>query len=102
MEFHSPTEAWVTFSWLHAFGVFVGYFVLDILWAWYMLAVTERRAAASANVCGAIYVLSALGVMSYAGNWLYLLPLALGSWSGTYLIVSHERRKKDETPETDT
>jgi hypothetical protein len=43
---------------------------------------------------GAImHFILALGVLSYVQNYLYIIPLALGSWVGTFLVVNREQKK---------
>ncbi len=40
-----------------------------------------------------MHFLLAFGVVNYVGNFLYVVPLALGSWIGTYLVVRREEIK---------
>jgi hypothetical protein len=79
------------FSWMVALGIFSVYFFIDILYANYTLMVVERRAKAAASVSAVMYFLLALGVLTYISNALYLIPLFLGAWLGTYVAVRHHR-----------
>lgn len=67
--------------------------MIDALYAYYY--VCSRREAA---VCGGVNrirdaFLLAFGVINYVGNFLYVIPLALGSFVGTYIVVAREREK---------
>lgn len=82
------------FDWLLAVGVFLAYFVVDALFAYYTIAVTKRQPGRAATAGSVMYFLMALGVISYVQNYLYVVPLVLGSWLGTYVIVKQEGLKK--------
>lgn len=71
--------------------IFVTYVAIDMLYAWYVLAVSSRKAFSAAALGAALYSLGAFGVMTYSKNVFYILPLACGSFLGTYLTVKlHE------------
>lgn len=91
-----PQKAIENFSFLHAFGVFLAYFLIDVLYALYTLAATRLQPLRAANMSGVIYFLGAFGVISYAGNFLYLIPLTIGAWLGTYVVIFWEARKKHD------
>ena len=82
------------FSMLTAFFVFAAYVVVDTLYAYYTLAVSRLEPARAATTGALMYFLLAVGVLNYTHNPLYLFPLVLGSWIGTYVTVELERRKK--------
>ena len=82
----------LTFSWFTALAIFVGYFAIDWLTAYYTVAVMKRRAFLSAHAGAAIYFLTAYGVVNYTQNWWYVIFVVLGSWAGTYTYV--RRRSK--------
>ncbi len=85
--------SWQTLSpWL-ALLVFVAYVFIDGMYAYYTIAVTKRRPFASATTGALMHFLIAFGVLNYVQNYLYLIPLALGSWVGTYLIVSLDKKR---------
>lgn len=79
--------AWQTFEWVTAVTVCVAYVLIDGMYAYYTLAVTNKHAVSAATVGALMHFLIALGVLSYVQNYLYLVPLAIGSWLGTYFIV---------------
>lgn len=83
------------FSIVVCVSVFVAYAVIDALYAWYVYAVAKHRAFMSANIGAGMHFLMAYGVISYTNNWWYILPLAAGSWLGTFCVVKWEGSKKD-------
>ena len=68
--------------------LFVIYFVFDILYAKYILAVNKLRAMRSANISATLYVLSAIGTLGYVDNILYIIPIITGTWLGTYVSLT--------------
>lgn len=82
------------FSWLTATLVFITYVVIDMLYAYYIMCVEERRAVPAAATTSLIYSLLAYGVVSYSQNILYLIPLASGAFFGTLIMVAIKKRKE--------
>ena len=80
-----------TFNFLVAFGVLIAYLVVDAMYAHYTLAVTELNEISAANTGALMHFLLALGVLSYVQNFLYIFPIVIGSWFGTYLVVKRKR-----------
>lgn len=74
---------------LFLFGIliFCIYAVIDWLYVKYTLAVTEHRAVLAASYGLLMHLIAAVGVISYTENHWLILPLALGSWVGTYLSI---------------
>lgn len=85
-----------TFDYRVAIFVFVTYLILDIFWALYMKAVADNRALYAANCNIGICFTTALGVLSYTENWLYIFPLVAGAWVGTYFTV-RRAEKNDQS-----
>lgn len=75
-----------------AIMVFVVYLITDALYAKYTLDVANYNPIRAANTGALIHFFLAFGVISYTQNWLYIFPLALGSWFGTYLLVKKEKK----------
>jgi hypothetical protein len=75
------------FNWWTALTVFVVYVLFDILYALYVIFVSQKRPIAASFTGSALYSLGAFGVMSYTHNVLYLIPLSLGAFVGTYIAV---------------
>jgi hypothetical protein len=82
------------FSWFTATLIFITYVAIDMLYAFYIMCVEERRAVAAAATTSMIYSLLAYGVVSYSHNILYLIPLASGAFFGTLLMVALKKRKE--------
>lgn len=80
-----------TFSWEMALFVFVIYIVIDALYAIYIRRTAEKNALSSANYGAILHIFLAIGVISYVNNFLYIIPLVLGSWVGTYLAVKYSK-----------
>lgn len=79
------------FSITTALIVFVTYIVIDILYASYVLAVGRNQPVRAAALSSVIYGLLAYGILTYSENTLYLVPLALGAFIGTYVTVRWKR-----------
>jgi hypothetical protein len=86
MDFSAAVQG---FEWGTGVLVFLVYVVVDALYAYYTLQVAGRRPYAAASAGAVMYFLLAIGVLSYVHNYLYLIPLALGSWVGTFLVVKY-------------
>lgn len=71
--------------------IFVAYLVIDALYAQYTYAVVKKNPMQAANIGFLMHFLLAFGVINYVGNFLYVIPLALGSWAGTYLVVRRQK-----------
>jgi len=75
------------FSWIKAICIFFTYVVIDMLYAYYIICVEKRKALSAAVTTSFIYSLLAYGVVSYSQNIFYLIPLALGAFFGTFIMV---------------
>ncbi len=84
-------STWQNFSFQIAILIFIAYIVVDAMYAYYTLQVTKRKPYSAATIGALMHFLLAVGVLSYVENYLYLLPLALGSWVGTFIIVKREQ-----------
>jgi len=89
----SFSEAIASFNILIAAGVLVAYLIVDGMYAHYTLAITEHKAMSAANTGALMHFLLAVGVLSYVQNYLYIIPIAIGSWIGTYLIVIRKHKQ---------
>lgn len=81
---------WQAFDSQVAVIVFVAYLLVDAMYAYYTIVVTKKRPLAAASVGALMHFLIAFGVLSYVQNYLYIIPLALGSFVGTYLVVRYD------------
>ena len=85
-----------SFSWAMALGVTVIYIIGDALYAQYTLSVAEYHPVTASNASALIHLMYALGVLSYVENYLYIAPIAIGSWLGTYVIVYYKKQREVE------
>ena len=75
------------FSYIIAFTIFYVYLIINVMWTNYTLSVTSYKSGIAATTSLITYVLSALGIISVVENYLYLIPLAIGTWTGTYFMI---------------
>lgn len=90
----SALEAIKTFDVMIALLILVVYAVIDALYAKYTLDVANYNEYKAATVGALMHFLIAFGVINYTQNWLYIFPLAMGSWVGTFFVVRRERLNK--------
>ena len=72
-------------------SVFIAITAIDALYALYTLRVTQKKAFQSATFGAIIHILTAFTVISYTQNYLYLIPLIIGSFVGTFLVVKYSK-----------
>ena len=84
-------QQWQEFDFFTGLLVFVVYIVFDGMYAYYTIAVTEKNPFKAATTGSVMHFLLAVGVLSYVQNYLYIVPLALGSWIGTYFVVKRSK-----------
>lgn len=82
------------FSPLIGLGLFCSYALLDSVYAVYTLAIVKKRKAMAANMGSAVYLLTAFGIINYVDNWLYIIPMLMGGWIGTYLTLYHVEKRE--------
>ena len=81
--------------------IFVTYFILDMFYAYYILCIESRQNLMSSFMAGMITSLSAFGVVSFSKNMIYVIPLFLGAFAGTFVtmktkqILQSRKRKVD-------
>jgi hypothetical protein len=75
------------FSWYTAVLIFITYVLIDVLYAWYIIAVGKRQELQAAVASSLLYSLAAYGVITYSRNVMYIAFLAAGAFLGTYVIV---------------
>ncbi len=71
--------------------VFIAYLLIDGMYAYYTIAVTKKKPFTAASVGSIMHFLIAFGVLNYVQNYLYVIPLALGSFIGTYVTVKYSQ-----------
>ena len=81
--------------------IFSTYFILDMFYAYYILCIESRQNLMSSFMAGMITSLSAFGIVNFSKNMLYVVPLFLGAFAGTYFtmklkeILQSRKRKVD-------
>lgn len=80
---------WQSFNFITATIVLIAYLIIDAMFAYYTVAVTKRMPVMSASIGSLMHFLMAFGVLNYVQNYLYIVPVAVGSWLGTYLVVKY-------------
>jgi hypothetical protein len=74
--------------------LFAVYFVYDVLYAKFIISVQKLQSTLSATISGAMYVISAIGIIKYTDNPWYLLPVAMGASLGTFVFIRREKNKQ--------
>ncbi len=87
----SALDLWNEFSVLVGIFIFILYILIDGMYAYYTMAVTEKRPMRAAMTASTLHLLLAIGVLSYVDNYLYIIPLIAGSWIGTYIMVKKSK-----------
>ena len=82
--------SWGTFDLKVGAMIFIAYVLIDGMYAYYTITVTQKKPFASATTGALMHFLIAFGVLNYVHNYLYVIPLALGSWIGTYVVVKKD------------
>lgn len=82
------------FNWLGAVGLFFVSASLDAIVTLTTVAITKHKAAEAASWSLLSYLLMALGILNFIHNRWYVIPLALGAFCGTYIVVAREAKKK--------
>jgi hypothetical protein len=60
----------------------------DAVYVRFTSAVVARRRVSAANWSSLWYLLSSYAVISYTGNWAYVLFAAVGSWIGAFVSMT--------------
>lgn len=85
---------WQSFDFKIASVVFIAYLLVDAMYAYYTISVTKKKPITSASVGATMHFLIAFGVLNYVQNYLYVIPLAIGSWIGTYFVVRYDQKSE--------
>lgn len=66
---------------------FASYFLLDIAWALWAIAIAKQDATRAALWAGSMPVLVGLATLQYVNDPWMLIPAALGGAAGTFVAV---------------
>ena len=74
-------------------SVFFAYLIVDFAYASYIVACSEKRAIAASNWSMLLYVLSAFGLAVFVHNYWTVIPMAMGGWLGSYIVITRENKR---------
>lgn len=96
LDLMTPTEAWANFNpWL-AFGLFLLYCLVEALDSSLTFSITKHESFKAANKTLILYIILGIEILAFVSNYLYTIPIALGAWLGTYIVVEREKRAKSK------
>ncbi len=78
---------------LESILVFCAAIVVDVLWALYIRRTAHGQAGPASVYATLIFLAGAYNTLNYLQNPWLLIPIALGSGVGTYVVVRYEHRK---------
>ena len=90
----SPSEAIDSFNIFIAIGLFILYTLVEALDSSLTLAITKHQSLKAANTTLVLYIILGIEVLAFVSNYLYTIPIALGAWLGTYLLLEREKKKR--------
>jgi hypothetical protein len=93
---HKISTLYNDFNWWLALAIVINYIIIDGLYAQYTLDVISLKPIKSASIGSLMYILSAFGIINFINNVLYVIPMLIGSWLGTFLIVMYEKNKPNK------
>ena len=73
--------------------VFLAIMLLDMLWAFYVDAIAKYHPYIAAFTAGALYIFSAIGVLAYTEDRIFLIPAVVGAMVGTFIAVKYKSIK---------
>jgi hypothetical protein len=84
-----------TFNFAIAIALFFIYFILDAINAFFTIKVIEMSGFHAASAGCTMHFFIAIGVLCYVNNFLYVIPMMIGSWCGIFtLLTIRSIRKK--------
>jgi hypothetical protein len=85
------------FNILLGLGFFIGYFIFDVIYSKFILAVQALDANKAATFSIILGTISFSAILGAGANMWYGLPCIMGQGAGAYAIITYEkwRRKKD-------
>lgn len=83
---------------LTAAAVLVATAATDAVYVMFTSAVVQRRRVPAATWSSIWYLLSSYAVISYTGNWVYVVFAAVGSWLGAFATITFLHRPPGGPP----
>lgn len=94
LEIMSLSEAASSFNWILAIGFFLLYCVVEWLDSSLTFLITKHESLKAANTTLLLYIILGIEVLAFVSNYLYTIPIAMGAWLGSYLMVENEKKKR--------
>ena len=94
----SLPEAWSSFNFAIAIGLFLLYSFVEALDSSLTYSITQHHSIKSANTSLVLYIILGIEVLAFVSNYLYTIPIALGAWLGTFFIVEREKKLRPLKP----
>ena len=80
---------------LNTFYVMFAVFTVDIIWVFYIKAVSESKAWMAASLSMVMYYLSSFVVITYTTNQWYVIPAGIAAFWGTFFAIKlHDKLDK--------
>src|ERR1044071_6702084 len=92
LDLMSPSEALNNFNIFFALGLFILYAGVEALDSSLTFSITQHKSLKSANTTLLLYIILGIEVLAFVSNYLYTIPIALGAWLGTFMIVEREKK----------
>jgi hypothetical protein len=78
--------------------IFIGYFGLDILSSWFIIALNRLQRGTTTILTFLLYIGSGAGIYQYTHHFSYLVFAALGACLGNYVLLTIEiNRQKNKS-----
>ena len=94
IELMTLSEAIENFNIFYALGFFLLYCFVEVLDSSLTLSITKHQSLKSANTTFILYIIWGIEIWAFVVNYLYIIPIALGAWLGTYLLLEYEKKKR--------
>lgn len=88
----SLTEAMSSFNLFIAFALFILYCLVESFDSSLTLSIARHESLKAANKTLILYIILGVEVLAFVSNYLYAIPIALGAWLGTYLLLEREKQ----------
>lgn len=86
------SEAINNFNPLLALGLFVLYCAVEALDSSLTFSITQHKSLRAANTTLILYIILGIEVLAFVSNYLYTIPIALGAWLGTFMLIEREKK----------
>jgi hypothetical protein len=74
---------------LKSIFVFICTFIIDVIYAKYYLALSEKNAMRASLWAGSLYFFTATVVVNYTENHWLIIPSVIGAFAGTYVTLKY-------------